>query len=304
MSERVAVFWDFENCPGPAGVSGYTLVNNIRNCVQQFGPIKLFKAYLDVSEQSAQRGLSLRSELQLSGISLTDTPHNGGKDVADQMIIVDMILYALENPISSTTIVLITGDRDFAYAVATLRLRQYRVVVISPSIPSPHCSLTFHASVAMDWNATVMKDLCPPESFPPPPPSFPTSPPPAVPTSFPSAFPIATPPVFATSPLPPMSPSPGPAHASASYQVSHQEPFHTLIRILNTHRLKGRPQPLRSVIGLELSAWDNEVYKNAGVSKFKEYAELAVKAGVVELGGKDGSAWISLRPGWVRPAQA
>ncbi len=240
-----------------------------------------------------------------------------------------MILYALESPISSTTIVLITGDRDFAYAVATLRLRQYRVVVISPSIPSPHCSLTVHASVAIDWNATVMKDLSPPESSPGPPPSLPTSPPPvpptppppALPNSFPAAFPhsfpsalprsftfasaSATPPAFTTAfPLPPMPPSPAPAQASASHQFSHQERFYTLIQILNTHRLNGRPQPLRSAIGLELSTLDNTVYKNAGVTKFKEYAELAVKAGVIELGGKDGSAWISLRPEWIRSAQA
>ncbi|KAK0483437.1 NYN domain-containing protein [Armillaria novae-zelandiae] len=160
VSDRVAIFWDFENCSAPSGASGYDLASRIRNCVQQFGPIKLFKAYVDVSEQSAgQRGSCLRSELQLSGVSMTDTPHMGRKNVADQMIIVDMLAYAFDNPQPSTTIVLITGDRDFAYAVAILRLRQFHVVVISPSVPSPHASLTAHASVCIDWNTAIMQNI-------------------------------------------------------------------------------------------------------------------------------------------------
>ncbi|KAK0210566.1 NYN domain-containing protein [Desarmillaria ectypa] len=160
VSDRVAIFWDFENCSAPSGASGYDLASSIRNCVQQFGPIKLFKAYVDVSEQSAgQRGSCLRSELQLSGVSMTDTPHMGRKNVADQMIIVDMLAYAFDNPQPSTTIVLITGDRDFAYAVAILRLRQFHVVVISPSVPSPHASLTAHASMCIDWNTAIMQNI-------------------------------------------------------------------------------------------------------------------------------------------------
>ncbi|KAK0459536.1 NYN domain-containing protein [Desarmillaria tabescens] len=156
VSDRVAIFWDF----APSGASGYDLASSIRNCVQQFGPIKLFKAYVDISEQSAgQRGTCLRSELQLSGVSMTDTPHMGKKNVADQMIIVDMLAYAFDNPQSSTTIVLITGDRDFAYAVAILRLRQFHVVVISPSVPSPHTSLTAHASMCIDWNKAIMQNI-------------------------------------------------------------------------------------------------------------------------------------------------
>lgn len=48
----------------------------------------LFKAYLEVSEQVlSPRSMSLRSELQASGVSLTDCPHNGRKDVADKMIL-------------------------------------------------------------------------------------------------------------------------------------------------------------------------------------------------------------------------
>lgn len=48
----------------------------------------MFKAYLELPENSSsQRTLQLRSELQASGVSLTDCPHNGRKDVADKMML-------------------------------------------------------------------------------------------------------------------------------------------------------------------------------------------------------------------------
>jgi len=63
-------------------------VNNIRSVAQTFGSVKLFKAYLEVAEQvPVSRAVLLRSELQSSGVSLTDCPHNGRKDVADKMIL-------------------------------------------------------------------------------------------------------------------------------------------------------------------------------------------------------------------------
>lgn len=79
---------DTENCPAPAGWSGCQLVKRIRDLVHQYGPIKLFKAYLSIAEQSQLvKNTALRSELQASGVSLTDSPHNGRKDVADKMMI-------------------------------------------------------------------------------------------------------------------------------------------------------------------------------------------------------------------------
>lgn len=103
-NKDVAIFWDYgespmqslnvigtkqapENCHGPSAISGYDVVGSIRNVAHKFGSVKLFKAYLELSEQSmTPRLLTLRSELQSSGVSLTDCPHNGRKNVADQMI--------------------------------------------------------------------------------------------------------------------------------------------------------------------------------------------------------------------------
>lgn len=76
-----------ENCSPPCNVPGYDVVNNIREIALAYGSVKLFKAYLELSEQSSSKSIGLRSELQSCGVSLTDCPHNGRKDVADKMMI-------------------------------------------------------------------------------------------------------------------------------------------------------------------------------------------------------------------------
>ncbi|KII88951.1 hypothetical protein PLICRDRAFT_159913 [Plicaturopsis crispa FD-325 SS-3] len=154
QQERVAIFWDFENCRAVSNLSGHTLVDNIRRTAHEYGSVNMFKAYLELAENDSPRSSALRSELQCSGVSLTDTPHNGRKDVADKMMIVDMLAYAIDNPAPST-IMIISGDRDFAYAIATLRLRRYRVVLITPP-PPIHVSLTAQATVCYDWYRDIL----------------------------------------------------------------------------------------------------------------------------------------------------
>ncbi|KAH9951356.1 NYN domain-containing protein [Amylocystis lapponica] len=151
--EHVAVFWDYENCAPPSGVPGYDIVNSIRQIAHRFGSIKLFKAYLELSELSSPKSLSLRSELQSCGVSLTDCPHNGRKDVADKMMIVDMLTYAIDTP-APATIILISGDRDFVYAVSVLRFRRYRVVLLAPG--KTHASLKAQASEVLHWDVDVL----------------------------------------------------------------------------------------------------------------------------------------------------
>ncbi len=80
-------FISAENCAPPTSTPGYDVVNNIRQVAHEYGSVKLFKAYLELSEQSSSKSIGLRSELQSCGVSLTDCPHNGRKDVADKMMI-------------------------------------------------------------------------------------------------------------------------------------------------------------------------------------------------------------------------
>jgi NYN domain len=78
---------DAENCRPPANVSGHTIANNIRKLALKYGRVTAFRAYLDISEHGSTNLLRLRSELQSAGVSLIDCPHNGKKDVADQVIL-------------------------------------------------------------------------------------------------------------------------------------------------------------------------------------------------------------------------
>ncbi|KAI0797756.1 NYN domain-containing protein [Abortiporus biennis] len=126
--EHVGVFWDYENCSPASTISGYSLVNNIRQIAHKFGRVTSFKAYADLSQV---KNPTIRSELHRSAVSLTDCPHNGEKDVADHTMIVDMFAFALNNP-SPATFIVITGDGDFVYAISTLRNLKYKVVIITP----------------------------------------------------------------------------------------------------------------------------------------------------------------------------
>nr|VWO98768.1 N/A [Ganoderma boninense] len=158
MPESVAIFWDYENCALPALEPPYTIVNKVRRLAHQYGSVKTFKAYLECPEQLSVKSMALRSELQSCGVSLIDCPHNGRKDVADKMIMVDMMAHAIDNP-APTTIMLISGDRDFIYAVSILSLRQYRIVLLAPR--AAHGGLKAQASAVYHWPDDFLPEIPP-----------------------------------------------------------------------------------------------------------------------------------------------
>ena len=130
----------------------HEVVKNLREALRPFGLIKSFRAFWDFSGQSISRLPNLRSELSSlssSGVTLIDCPASGRKDLAvkimlgtcfpqcydglpEQSIQVDLIAHGWDNS-PPHTFVVITADPDMAYAISTLRMRGYRVVVISPS---------------------------------------------------------------------------------------------------------------------------------------------------------------------------
>ncbi|TPX63068.1 hypothetical protein SpCBS45565_g06899 [Spizellomyces sp. 'palustris'] len=150
----VAIFWDFENCPPPRGLSGYDIAESLRRVAHTCGSLTSCKAYVEGFEK-LMPNKSLRTELQSSGISLIDCPSNGGKNVADQMMIVDMMAFALDNG-PPATIVLISGDRDFAYALSTLRNRQYHIILLTGK-QGAHLSLKAQAHEVLDWRVDVLR---------------------------------------------------------------------------------------------------------------------------------------------------
>ncbi|KZT29332.1 DUF537-domain-containing protein, partial [Neolentinus lepideus HHB14362 ss-1] len=146
--DKVSIFWDFENCQPSSGVDACALTENIRRIAHRFGQVTSFKAYIDLALLSRNaRPAAFRAQLQASGVLLIDTPHHNKKEVADKVMIVDMMAFALENQ-PPATVILITGDSDFAYLVSVLRFRLYRVVLITPRTLSTVKTL---ACVTLDW---------------------------------------------------------------------------------------------------------------------------------------------------------
>ena len=78
--------------------------------------------------------------------------------------------------------------------------------------------------------------------------------------------------------------------------------FRDLIKVLNDLRLVEDPEPRFSTVGPRLLRQNPSIYDGAGVAKFKEYVETAVKAGVVTARGvKNGDGWLKLCPDYRDP---
>ena len=68
-----------------------------------------------------------------------------------------MMTHAIDNP-APTTIILMSGDRDFMYAVSVLALRQHRVVVIAQR-DRTHFGLINQAEAVYQWPDDFLSDL-------------------------------------------------------------------------------------------------------------------------------------------------
>ncbi|KAJ0254460.1 putative endonuclease or glycosyl hydrolase [Hirschfeldia incana] len=149
----LAVLWDIENCPVPSDVRPEDVASNIRTAIQLHpvvsGSVVVFSAFGDFNAFPRR----VREGLQRTGVKLVDVP-NGRKDAADKAILLDMFLFALDQPPPST-IVIITGDVDFAPALHVLGQRGYNVVVIIPSGVYVNPALTSAGKFVWDWQSIV-----------------------------------------------------------------------------------------------------------------------------------------------------
>ncbi|KAI3902949.1 hypothetical protein MKW92_018301 [Papaver armeniacum] len=93
----VAILWDIENCLVPSDVRPEDVDGNIRMALRVHpiiqGDVTLFSVYGDFNAFPRR----LREGCQRTGVKLVDVP-NGRKDAADKAILVDMFLFALDNP--------------------------------------------------------------------------------------------------------------------------------------------------------------------------------------------------------------
>jgi hypothetical protein len=148
----MAVFWDLENMPIPFAKSGRDVTSRLKSILAPHGDLVQFRGYASI-------GLGLipqqkRSDLQLSGCHLVDCPHNGRKEVADKMIIVDAMQFAFLHP-EGATLCFITGDVDYAYLLAVLQRPQWRTIVISKG--TMQSMLHVNCDMKMRWETDILQ---------------------------------------------------------------------------------------------------------------------------------------------------
>ncbi|KAK9287128.1 hypothetical protein L1049_015784 [Liquidambar formosana] len=145
----VAILWDIENCPVPSDVRPEDVAGNIRMALRVHpvikGAVTMFSAYGDFNSFPRR----LREGCQRTGVKLVDVP-NGRKDAADKAILVDMFLFALDNRPPSS-IMLISGDVDFAPALHILGQRGYTVILVIPSGVGVSSALSNAGRFVWDW---------------------------------------------------------------------------------------------------------------------------------------------------------
>ncbi|GBG87691.1 hypothetical protein CBR_g45845 [Chara braunii] len=145
----VAILWDIENCCIPAGVPAEDVAGNIRTALRLHpavkGAVTVFSAYGDFNQFPRR----LREGCQRTGVNLIDVP-SGRKDAADKAILVDMFLFAIDNPPPST-IFLITGDIDFSAALHKLGQRGFTVVLGVPAGVGISPALCSAGTYVWDW---------------------------------------------------------------------------------------------------------------------------------------------------------
>ncbi|KAB2035914.1 hypothetical protein ES319_D04G186400v1 [Gossypium barbadense] len=145
----VAILWDIENCPVPSDVRPEDVAGNVRMALRVHpvikGAVMMFSAYGDFNAFPRR----LREGCQRTGVKLIDVP-NGRKDAADKAILVDMFLFALDNPPPSS-IMLISGDVDFAPALHILGQRGYIVILVIPTGVGVSSALCSAGKFVWDW---------------------------------------------------------------------------------------------------------------------------------------------------------
>ncbi|CAM8925421.1 unnamed protein product [Rhodiola kirilowii] len=128
VSVKTSVWWDIENCQVSKGFDPHTIAQNISSALEKInyrGPVSI-SAYGDTNQIRA----AVQQALNSTGIALNHVPA-GVKDASDKKILVDMLLWAVDNP-APANYLLISGDQDFANALHQLRMRRYNILLAQP----------------------------------------------------------------------------------------------------------------------------------------------------------------------------
>ncbi|GKU91179.1 hypothetical protein SLEP1_g5087 [Rubroshorea leprosula] len=128
VKAKTSVWWDIENCAVPKGCNPHAIAQNIASALAKIGycgPLSI-SAFGDTNRIPS----SVQHALSSTGVTLNHVPA-GIKDASDKKILVEMLLWAVDNP-APANYLLISGDRDFSNALHQLRMRRYNILLAQP----------------------------------------------------------------------------------------------------------------------------------------------------------------------------
>ncbi|KAJ0976475.1 hypothetical protein J5N97_018440 [Dioscorea zingiberensis] len=140
---RTSVWWDIENCQVPKGYDGHVIAQNMASALAAVG----YKGPVTISVYGDTKKIATAVQHALSGtgITLNHVP-SGVKDASDKKILVDMLFWAVDNP-PPANYLLISGDRDFSYALHQLGMRRYNILLAH----APNVSQALVAAARTVW---------------------------------------------------------------------------------------------------------------------------------------------------------
>ncbi|KFK22214.1 hypothetical protein AALP_AAs67613U000100 [Arabis alpina] len=171
---KTSVWWDIENCEVPRGWDAHAIAQNIGSALlkkKYSGPVSICACGdTNLIPEGVKQALSS------TGVSLNHVPSDhdpglisfgitlqykkielGVKDASDKKILVDMLLWAKDNA-APANLMLISGDRDFSYALHQLRMRRYNILLAQP----PQASVPLVAAAKDVWLWTSLASGGPP----------------------------------------------------------------------------------------------------------------------------------------------
>ncbi|XP_047317496.1 secreted protein C-like isoform X2 [Impatiens glandulifera] len=152
---KISVWWDIENCEVPKKSDPHCIAQNVSSALVKMkycGPVSTVSSYGDTTRLPSP----VQQALNSTGISLNHVPA-GAKDASDKKILVDMLLWAVDNP-APANYLLISGDRDFSNALHQLRMRRYNIILAQPK----NASAPLVAAARSVWLWTTLCDGGPP----------------------------------------------------------------------------------------------------------------------------------------------
>ncbi|XP_058740496.1 uncharacterized protein LOC131612763 [Vicia villosa] len=124
--EKVSVWWDLETFKVPNDVDPCHVSANVHSeliRMNYHGSVSFF-CYADVNNLPDSVAIALQS----TGVHITHVPVADDKDVISKRILVDMMLWAKDNP-APASYLLISGGHDFSYGIYRLRLMNYNILL-------------------------------------------------------------------------------------------------------------------------------------------------------------------------------